>query len=61
MLRQLLGKLLNLNKSNGSRHRPYRSSSDDYRRHQRGDKYMKHNEYGHSHYKKKRSSSSYSS
>ncbi|MCR8634750.1 MULTISPECIES: hypothetical protein [Paenibacillus] len=60
MLRRLLSKLLGLDKRNGSQYRPYRSS-DDYRRPSNGNKYNQHNQYGNSHYKKKRSSSSYSS
>lgn len=60
MLRKLLDKLLGMNKSGGSHYRP-RHSSDDFRQFGRGNKYNQHNQYGHNHYKKKRSSSSYSS
>jgi Zn-finger nucleic acid-binding protein len=58
MLRQLLNKLLS--KVSGSHNRSYRSS-DDYGKHRQEHKDVRHNQYGNSHYKKKRSSSSYSS
>ncbi|WP_282942157.1 hypothetical protein [Paenibacillus sp. RC67] len=58
MLRKLLSKLLN--KHSGSQYRP-RRSSDDYENYQKRRSNDKHNQYGHQHYKKKRSSSSYSS
>ncbi|MDF2958308.1 MAG: hypothetical protein K0S39_43 [Paenibacillus sp.] len=61
MIRKILSKLLGMNKQSGSHYRPFRSS-DDYRKQQPyGNRYNQHNQYGHSHYKKKRSSSSYSS
>ncbi|TDF94477.1 hypothetical protein [Paenibacillus piri] len=64
MLRKWLGKLLgnSHDKTRGSRHRPYRSSDDYVKRSDGGG--TSHNrlqQYGHTHYKKKRSSSSYSS
>ncbi|SEG27217.1 hypothetical protein [Paenibacillus sp. UNC499MF] len=59
MLKKLLTKLLGADKHKGSHYRPH-SSSDNFRRHSHKN-YNGHNNYGHNHYKKKRSSSSYSS
>ncbi|WP_144029124.1 hypothetical protein [Paenibacillus rigui] len=62
MLKRLLSKLLGLDKHRGSHYRPYRSSSDDYRKYgSRPHSSHRHNQYGHNHYKRRGSSSSYSS
>ncbi|MFH5186901.1 hypothetical protein ACHHV8_32330 [Paenibacillus sp. TAB 01] len=63
MLKRLLSKLLGLDKHRGgSSYRPYRSS-DDYGKYGHGHRPPgpRHDQYGRHHYKKKGSSSSYSS